>query len=77
MTIIMLGRLYFMLSCWLAPTDAAPMQHGRYEASEATCDLTRSHLHLDWPWKPIEPGSLVGFRCEDTCHMVDPDPRSD
>jgi hypothetical protein len=26
MVIIMLDRLYFMLSCWLTPTDAAPMQ---------------------------------------------------
>jgi hypothetical protein len=29
MDIIMLGRLYFMLSCWLAPTNVTPMQHKR------------------------------------------------
>jgi hypothetical protein len=25
-TIITLARLYFMLSCWLAPTNVAPVQ---------------------------------------------------
>jgi hypothetical protein len=29
MTISMLGRIYFMLSCQLTPTDAASVQHGR------------------------------------------------
>jgi hypothetical protein len=29
MDIIMLGRIYFMLSCWLAPTNVTPMQHKR------------------------------------------------
>jgi hypothetical protein len=29
MAIITLDRFYFMLTCWLAPTDVAPMQHKR------------------------------------------------
>jgi hypothetical protein len=29
MTIIMLVRLYFVLSCRLTPSDVAPVQHGR------------------------------------------------
>jgi hypothetical protein len=28
-TIIMLGRLYFVLSCRLTPTDATSVQHGK------------------------------------------------
>jgi hypothetical protein len=32
MAIIMLDRLYFMLSYWLALTDVAPVQHGRRAA---------------------------------------------
>jgi hypothetical protein len=31
-TIIMLGKLYFVLSCWLAPTNAALVQHRRHAA---------------------------------------------
>jgi hypothetical protein len=34
--IITLGRLYFMLSCWLAPIDVATVQHGR-------CATARTH----------------------------------
>jgi hypothetical protein len=37
MAIIMLGRLYLVLSCWLAPTNATPMQHGR-------CVAVRPHV---------------------------------
>jgi hypothetical protein len=32
MAIIILGRLYFILSCRLAPTDATSVQHGRRAA---------------------------------------------
>jgi hypothetical protein len=44
MVVIMLGRLYFMLSCWLAPTDASYMQYGRRAGSGATCTFTGPHL---------------------------------
>jgi hypothetical protein len=43
MTIISLGRLYFVLSCQLAPTDVVSMQHGSRVGSGGTCDLTGSH----------------------------------
>jgi hypothetical protein len=33
MTIIMLGRLYFMLSYWVTPTVVATVQHGRCAAA--------------------------------------------
>jgi hypothetical protein len=32
-TIIKLGRLYFMLSYWLTPTDVTSVQHGRRAAA--------------------------------------------
>jgi hypothetical protein len=44
MAIIMLGRLFFMLSYWLAPTDAPSIQHERCVGSDATGTLVRSHL---------------------------------
>jgi hypothetical protein len=59
MTIITLDKLYFMLSCQLAPTNVTLVQHER--RGEVTVDLTGSHLHQEWARKPFGPGTLVGF----------------
>jgi hypothetical protein len=56
MTIIMLGRLFFMLSYCLAPTYAPSAQHRRRLCSEAMGALARSQLSLGvgseaiWAW---------------------------
>jgi hypothetical protein len=44
MTIITLGRLYFVFSCRLAPTDVVSMQHRRRVVAG---DLTESHLQQE------------------------------
>jgi hypothetical protein len=66
MTIIMLGGLYFLLSCRLASNDAAFVQHERHAGNGATNALTESH-----------PSSGVDFWCEDTCHAMNLNPRSE
>jgi hypothetical protein len=72
-TIITSSRLFFMLSCRLAPTNVAPVQHRRRTGNEATCALTRSHLSSrvgsEAGWARL----LVGFRCDDTCHVASSD----
>jgi hypothetical protein len=70
-----LGRLFFVLSCWLAPTDAPSVQHGRRADRGATDTLARLHLSSGVGSKAawIEP--LVGLWCENTCHVVSSDPR--
>jgi hypothetical protein len=76
MTIIMLCRLYFMLSCQLIPTDDASVQHGRHTDRGATNDLTGSHpssgVGSEATWVRL----LVGFWCKDTYHVASPDPMS-
>jgi hypothetical protein len=44
MTIITLGRLYFVLSYRLAPIDALSVQYERRASSGATCVFTGPHL---------------------------------
>jgi hypothetical protein len=58
MSIITLGRLYFMLSCRLTPTDAASRETC---SSEAISSLIGSHLLQKWARKLFGPDSLVGF----------------
>jgi hypothetical protein len=43
MTIITLGRLYFVLSCQLAPIESTPHVARETCIGEATCDLIGSH----------------------------------
>jgi hypothetical protein len=77
MTLTMLGRLYFVLSCRLTPTDAPSVQHRRRVGSEATYAFAGSHLSLGVGSKSFWARLLVGFWCEDTCHVASSDPRSD
>jgi hypothetical protein len=46
MTIIMLGRLFFVLSSRLTSTNAPFVQHDRCASREALATLARSHLPL-------------------------------
>jgi hypothetical protein len=55
--IISSGRLYFVLSCPLAPTDTSSMQHGRRAGSGATCALVGPHLSSGVDSKSFESGS--------------------
>jgi hypothetical protein len=71
MTIITLGWLYFMLSCRLVPTNVVTVQQQTHRC------LTGSHPQLEWAQKLFGPGSLMGFQCEDTWHVVSSNPRSD
>jgi hypothetical protein len=74
MIIIMLGRLYFVLPCRLTPTDATPMQHGRRATVRPQTTWPGHTFYQEWARKPFGPGSLLGFWCEDTCHMVSLNP---
>jgi hypothetical protein len=48
MTIITLGRLYSVLSCWLAPIDVVSVQHGRHvEARPQTFDWVTPSSGVD------------------------------
>jgi hypothetical protein len=76
MTIIMLDRLFFMLSCRLTPTNAPFMQHERCVSTGATNALVRPHLSSGVGSKATWARLLVGFWCENTCHVVSTDPRS-
>jgi hypothetical protein len=77
MAIITLGRLYFVLSCRLAPIVALYVQYGQRAGSGVTCILTGPHLSSGVDSKVIWVRLLVDFWCEDTCHMGSPDPSSD
>jgi hypothetical protein len=69
MATITLGRLYFMLSCRLTPTDALSVQHGRCVNIGATCAFTRPHISSGVGYEALWVRLLVGFWCEDTCHV--------
>jgi hypothetical protein len=77
MVIITLGKLSFLMSCWLAPTNVAPIQHERCAGSGATCALAVPHLSSGVGSEATWARLLVAFWCKDTCHMVSPDHRSD
>jgi hypothetical protein len=76
MTIITLDTLYFVLSCHLAPTNALSVQHGQHVDSGATYALTRPHLSSGVDSEAFWDRLLVGFWCEDTCHVGSLDPSS-
>jgi hypothetical protein len=76
MAIITLGRLYSTLSCRLAPTDAMSVQHGQRVGSGATFILTGTHLSSGVGSEVLWTRFLVGFWCENTCHVENPDPSS-
>jgi hypothetical protein len=76
MAIIMLGRLYFMLSCWLTPTDALFVLYGWRAGSGASSVLTRPHLSSGVSSKAVRAWLLVEFWCEDTYHVGSLDPSS-
>jgi hypothetical protein len=73
MTIIMLSRLYFMLSCQLTPINAPPVHHGRRVDTEATCILIGPHLSPGVGSEALWAKLLLGFWCEDTYHLGSPD----
>jgi hypothetical protein len=76
MAIITLGRLYSTLSCRLAPTDAMSVQHGQRVGSGSTFILTGTHLSSGVGSEVLWTRFLVGFWCENTCHVENPDPSS-
>jgi hypothetical protein len=73
MAIILLGRLYFMLPCWLNPTEAPFVQYGGCVGRRATYSLTRPHLSLGVSFEVLWVRLLVSFWCEDTYQVEGPD----
>jgi hypothetical protein len=76
MVIITLDRLFSMLSCRLAPTDVALVQYGRHAGSGTIGALARSRPSSGMGSKATWVRLLVGFWCENTCHVTSLDPRS-
>jgi hypothetical protein len=69
MIITTLGRLYFVLSCWLSPPDVMSVLYGRHVGSGGTDILTGSHPLSRVGFEALWTRLLVGFWCENTCHV--------
>jgi hypothetical protein len=72
MAIITLDMLYSVLSCRLTPPDALFVLYGRCAGSGCTNAFPGSRLHQEQATRRFGPKLLVGFWCENTCHVGSP-----
>jgi hypothetical protein len=59
--IITLDRLFFVLSCWFAPTNASSAQHERRACSESMSAFVESHISSGVGFGAVWARLLVGF----------------
>jgi hypothetical protein len=73
MAITTLDNLYYVLSCRPTPPNVLSVQYGCHADSGGIEAFLGPHVHQEWVLKRFGPRLLVGFWCENTCHVGSPD----